>query len=129
MRQIDLSTIQGCGQELEACSNGLAWMDHLWGDLLDSLDEAESTWEAKEAEAAELARADAPKAATATEIRALITKHVNATPSYRKALDEVREKRRQKAKLERWFRTAEKRISAAQSAQNGHDRLAKHGGA
>jgi hypothetical protein len=128
VNEIDLTTMQGCQNELQACSRGLAYMDHWWGALLDAKDEAESVWAAQELEAAALARADAPSGATATEIKALITKHVNATPSARKALDEVTEKRRQKEKLERWFRSLEKRQSAAQAARNGHEALAKYGG-
>jgi hypothetical protein len=129
LRQIDLSTIQGCGEELEACANGLAYMDHLWNDCIDAVDTHRETVDSYEADAAAEIRESLPKAATATEVKAAIHRWFERRPDARKARDNLREAERQKAKLERWFRTAEKRISAAQSAQNGHDRLAKHGGA
>jgi hypothetical protein len=125
---IDLKSLQGCQAELEACCNGLAWLDHLWGMAVDALSEAEDVWATVESDAAKAARDDAPSAATATEIRGLITAYVNRTPSARKAKDKLTEAKNERDKLERWMRTAEKRLSAAQTAARGHDALGRYGG-
>jgi hypothetical protein len=125
---IDLTTLHGCMTELEQTSRGLAYMDHLWGLMLDHLDEAEATWDAVKSEAATKARTDLPKAATAVEINAAITRYVNQRPSDVEARQRVLEKRRQKAKLERYFRSLEKRASSAASAKNVHEQLGKFGG-
>lgn len=128
MNEIDLQSIPGCMAEIEACSRGLAAMDHLYGRVLDDLADRRVTWEAIEVDAARSARDDAPRAATATEIRAGITAYVNRTPSASKARAELAEAENRKEKLDRWMRSLEKRMSGAQSAQNGHDKLAKYGG-
>lgn len=125
---ISLTDPQSCQAELERCSNGLAYMDHLYSQVLDALDEAEATWEAVEAEAAAAARTDAPKAATATEIRGLIHEWVSQRPSKAEAREKAREARRRKDKLDRFMRSLEKRLSAAQSAAKGHESLGRYGG-
>lgn len=126
--QIDLSTVQGCQAELQTCARGLAWLDHLWGECIDSLSEAEAVMDAVEVEAAKAARQNCPDKATAAEIKAGMTAYVNARPSERKAADRLREARDTKEKIARWMRTAEKRMSGAQSALNGHQALGRYGG-
>jgi uncharacterized protein involved in exopolysaccharide biosynthesis len=115
-------------KELSDCSRGLAYLDHHYATTLDALDAAEATWDTVEAEAAEKARTDAPRAATATEIKGLITSYVDRHPSMREDREKVQAERRELAKIERWMRTLEKRMSAAQSALNGHDQLGRYGG-
>lgn len=125
----DISTgIPACQQELEVCKRGMATLDHLFGRILDDVDNHQQTWDSTEAEAARAARADAPKAATATEIKGLITEWVNKRPSAHEARESYRQALRRKEKVERWMRSLEKRMSAAQSAMNGHDSLGKYGG-
>lgn len=124
----NLQDVFGCLREIEDCSCGLAYLDHVYGRTLDDLDAAEATWDTVEAEAAEKARADAPKAATATEIKAGITRYVDRHPSMREDREKVLKLRRKLAKVERWMRTLEKRLSAAQSANNAHDTLGRYGG-
>lgn len=123
-----LTTPHGVLQELEDIRAGLLYFDHLFGRVLDDLHERQSVWNTAESEAAALARADAPKAATATEIKGLITHHVNASPSARKARDELAEAEARKAKIERWVRSLEQRLKAAQSAKGTHDQLMQGGG-
>jgi hypothetical protein len=126
---VDLSSVHGCLRELEDCSKGLAYFDHLWGRVIDDLDKHRETVETYESEAARDVREGLPaKGATAAEVNAGINHWFQVRPDARKARDELREAERRKAKLERWFRTLEKRMSAAQTAQNGHDQLARHGG-
>lgn len=126
---IDLKAdVHGCLRELENCSNGLVYFDHLWGRVIDDIDKAEETYEAYESEAAEKVRESAPNAATATEIKAGINRYIERRKDAREARDELKEARRRKAKLERWIRSLEKRQSAAQTAQNGHAQIAKGGG-
>lgn len=124
----NLQNIHGCVAELQDCSNGLVYFDHLWGRVLDDIDSREETYEAYESEAAEKVRSALPAAATATEVKAAINRYIERRSDAREARDQLKEARRRKAKLERWFRTLEKRQSAAQSAQNGHDRIARGGG-
>jgi len=128
VREIDLKTLHGCLEELESCSRGLAYFDHLYAICLDKLNEAEATMEAVRSEAAAAAREDAPKAATAVEINGRITHWINERPSASKARSTLREVETQKAKLDRWLRSLEKRLSAAQSARSGHESLARGGG-
>jgi DNA repair exonuclease SbcCD ATPase subunit len=124
----NLSTLHGCLEELEACSTGLTYFDHLFARVLDDLDQRRLTWESIEAEAAKAARQDAPKAATATEIKGLMTQYVERRSSHAKARDQLREAERRKEKIDRWTRTLEKRIGAAQSAKGIHEQLAEGGG-
>jgi hypothetical protein len=126
--QPKLNDVFGCMKELSDCSRGLAYLDHHYAQTLDALDVAEATWNTVEAEAAEKARTDAPKAATAVEIRGLITSYVDRHQSKREDRERVQAERRELAKIERWMRTLEKRMSAAQSALNGHDQLGRYGG-
>lgn len=125
---MDLSNVHGCLQELEDCSRGLVYFDHLWGRVIDDLDKHRETVDTYESEAAENVRASLPKGATATEVKAGINHWFQVRPDARKARDELREAERRRAKLERWFRTLEKRQSAAQAARNGHELLARGGG-
>lgn len=120
--------IPACIAELQYCKSALARLDHLYGRALDDLDETKRTWELVEAEAARAARDDAPSAATATEIRGRIAEYVERRPSARTARESYLSAVTRRDKLERWMRTFEHRLSAAQSAQNGHDRLARYGG-
>lgn len=129
MKQIDLSNVHACQSEMQDCSRGLAYLDHIFGRAVDALSEAESTWDSVESDAAAKVREDAPKAATATEIKGAITAYVNARPPAREARDELTKARDRMAKVDRWMRSLEKRLSAAQSAQNGHQALGKYGGA
>lgn len=124
----DFKDIPGCIRELEACNRGLAYLDHLYGRVLDELDEAEATWDSTEAKAARAARDDAPSGATATEIKGRIIEWVEARPSALQAREAVKEQRRRKDKIDRWMRSLEKRGGFSQSAQNGHDKLGKYGG-
>lgn len=124
----DLLSIQGCIQEIENCNRGLAYLDHVFGTVLNKLDESETTWASVEAEAAEAARRDAPSGTTATEIKGGITRWVEQRPSKVEAREDAKRWRRRKEKVDRWMRTLEKRLSAAQSAQNGHDALGRYGG-
>jgi Skp family chaperone for outer membrane proteins len=124
----DFSNVNGCIEELQACNKGLVYLDHLYGRILDELAEAEQTWASVEADAAKAARDDAPKAATAVEIKGAMTEWVNNRPSASKARDAVQEARRRKEKIDRWIRSLEKRGNFAQSAQKGHEQLAKGGG-
>lgn len=124
----DLLSVQGCQQEIQDCSRGLAYLDHIFGIVLSNLDDAETTWNSVEADAAQCARADAPKAATAVEIKGGITRWVQAHPSALRDRENVLEWRRRLTKVERWMRTLEKRLSAAQSAQKGHEQLGRYGG-
>lgn len=123
-----LSDVHGCLQELEDCSRGLTYFDHLWGRVIDDLDKRQETVDSYESDAATEVRASLPRGATATEVRAAINHWFQVRPDARKARDELREAERRKTKLERWFRTLEKRSSAAQSAAKGHEQLARGGG-
>lgn len=125
---INLSTVQGCQAELETCANGLAYLDHWWSRILDELDKAEGAWETIEATAAAQARGPDDKHLTATEIKGRITAWVDNVTDATEKRDRVREMRRIKAKVERYFRSLEKRLSAAQTASKGHDALASGGG-
>jgi hypothetical protein len=124
----DLSTLHGCLEELSACSTGLTYFDHLFHQVLDDLERHQLTWESIEAEAAKAARQDAPKAATATEIKGLMTQYVERRTSHAAARNALREAERRKEKIDRWTRTLEKRIGAAQSAKGIHEQLAEGGG-
>ena len=124
----DLSTWHGVLAELEDLSNGLLYFDHLYGQVLNDVDERKATYEAVESKAAAAARTDAPKAATATEINGRITEWINARPSARQALDDLREAERRKAKIERWVRSLEQRLKAAQTAKGIHEQLSHGGG-
>ena len=128
MKPIDLSNVHACQSEIQDCSRGLAYLDHLFSQAVDLVSEKETIWDSEESEALRAAREDAPKAATATEIRGLVTAHVNKRPSARKARDELRAAHDTKEKVERFMRSIEKRLSAAQSAMNGHQALGKYGG-
>lgn len=125
---MNLSNVHGCIQEIEDCSQGLAYFDHLWGRVIDDLDRRAETVDTYESEAAVEVRKSLPKAATATEVNAAINHWFQIRPDARKARDELREAKRRKVKLERWFRSLEKRQSGAQSAQNGHEQIARYGG-
>lgn len=124
----NLQNVHGCIQELEDCTHGLAYFDHLWGRVIDDIDSRRERVESYESEAAKEVRLTLPKAATATEVNAAINHWFQVNPPARKARDEYREALRRKAKLERWFRTLEKRQSAAQNARNGHEQLSRYGG-
>lgn len=124
----NLQNVHGCLRELEDCSHGIAYLDHLFGRVLDDLAERQATMENVESEAAIAARKDAPSAATAAEIKGLMTKWINERPSKAKAREELREAQRRKDKVDRWMRSLEKRGGFAQSAQNGHEQIARFGG-
>lgn len=128
MKPINLQNVHGCLEELETCSKGLAYLDHLYGKVLDDLHDFAVAWETTEAEAAAAARTAAPKAATAAEIKGLMTAWVDSKPAARMSRENLREAERRKAKLDRWMRTLEKRGGFAQSAQNGHALIDKGGG-
>ena len=128
MDEIDLSNPLACNAEIVACSRGLAYLDHMFGQIVDSLSEAEAVMETVESDAAKAARSDAPSAATAAEIKGLMTSWINARPSASQARTELRKAQDRKAKIDRWLRSLEKRMSAAQSALNGHQSLARYGG-
>ena len=125
---IDLSNVHGCQAELETCANGLAYLDHWWCKVLDALDDAEKDWETVEATAAAQVRG-VDTHLTATEVKGRITLWIDEVKDASEKRDKVREMRRIKAKVERYFRSLEKRLSAAQTAQNGHAEIAKGGGA
>lgn len=116
-----------CQLELERCARGLAYLDHLYGRVLDDMDACRAEWDEVEAQAAIASRGDA-KALTATEVKARITQWVNKRPEARELRERLAAAERRKAKIERWMRSLEKRISAAQSALNGHEQLARYGG-
>lgn len=124
---IDLSNVLSCQAELQRCSNGLAYLDHWWCAVLDEVDEAEQAWDTVEAKAAAEAR-NGDKALTAVEVKGRITAAIDADEDASAARERLRNARSIKAKVERYFRSLEKRIGAAQSAQNGHGQLARGGG-
>ena len=124
----DFTNIHGCIAELQDCNRGLVYLDHLFGRILDELAEAEQIWINVESDAALAARKDAPKAATAIEIKGAMTEWVNHRPSAVEARDAYQEARRRKDKIDRWIRSLEKRGNFAQSAQNGHALLTRGGG-
>ena len=128
MNELTLQNLQGCLSELENCSRGLTYSDHIFSLVLDAIDETAETWATYEAEGREAVRTDYPKATTAGEKDAALHEWVLRHPSARKARDAHQEAVRRKSKVERFMRTMEKRIGSAQSAQNVHDRIARHGG-
>lgn len=125
---VSLTTIHGCLEELEAVSNGLLWFDHLYGQVLDDIDAKRVTWDSVEAEAAKVARAEIPKAATAIEVKGFITRYVEQRVSGVEARDQLREAERRKDKIERWVRSLEQRLKAAQTAKGIHEQLSHGGG-
>lgn len=127
MEKINLQNTHGCLAELEACSNGLAYFDHLYSRVLDQTREAEAVWESIEAEAAAAARDDARSGATAVEIKGLMTAWVDKRPSHSNARLLLRKLQADEAKLERFTRSLEKRMSAAQSAAKAHELIARQG--
>lgn len=128
MNELTLQNTHGCIDELEACSRGLTYADHLWAEVIDDLDNRQETFDSYESIAAKEIRLSLPSGATATEVKAAINEWFEKRPVERKARDELREAERRKVKLERFFRTLEKRIGSAQAARNGHELLAKAGG-
>ena len=127
--RIDLkSDVHSCLHELEEVANGLAYLDHIYGQILDDLDRRTHEWELIEADAAEKVRDDLPERATATEVKAAITKLVESNEAWARAHYKFVEAKRRKAKCERWMRTLEKRGSFAQAARNGHEQIARFAG-
>lgn len=128
VKQINLSNVLACVDELQTCANSLAILDHWFNASVDMLSDAEETWSAYESTAAAEVRPNLPKTATATEVRAAMNEWVRNRPDARKAWDHLREARKYKEKVERFIRTLEKRGGLAQSAKNGHESLAQHAG-
>ena len=119
MRQIDLQTVPGCIEEIQNCSNGMAWLDHQFGKALDDIDRTRETWEAVESDAVREVRERVPKAATAVEVRGAVNDWIVNRADARAAREDHRAALRHREKVERWMKTLEKRLSAAQTAQNG----------
>ena len=119
MRDIDLQSVPGCHQELQDCANGMAYLDHLFGRVMDDLDRTRETWEAVEADAVREVRERVTKAATAVEVRGAVNDWIVNRADARDAREAYREAHRRKEKIERWMKTLEKRLSAAQTAHNG----------
>lgn len=125
MNPIDLSTPQGCEEELERCTNGMAYLDHAYYLAVDARDDADSDWEEWEAKATQ---AVAEKGITATELRGRITRWCLKEPEAMEARKKQRQAKAQLDKLERWFRTAEQRSTNAQAALKKHMGGARYGG-
>lgn len=119
-RRIELDTAPKARRELERCSTALARLDHAFTLARIQLDEAEQQWEDVEADAALAARQGDEKL-TATEIKARVTKLVSDDDSASEARQRAREARRNLDLIERWYRSCEKRASAAQSAMKQHE--------
>lgn len=128
MNEINLSNVHGCLTELQTCANGLAFLDHKFHEATQAVSRNEALMESIEARAAEWARQDAPKAATAAEIKGRMTRYINERTEDAKVRAELRSAKDLLAKVERYMRSLEKRIGAAQAARNGHELLAKAGG-
>ena len=119
MRPIDLQSVPGCHQELQDCANGMAYLDHMFGKVMDDLDRTRETWEAVEADAVREVRERVTKAATAVEVRGAVNDWIVNRADARDAREAYREAIRRREKIERWMKTLEKRLSAAQTAHNG----------
>ncbi len=129
MKQIDLSNVHACQSEMQDCSRGLAYLDHLFGQIVDSLAAAQDEYDTIEAAiSAGVRQGDDSKALTATEIKGRITAAFEESPAYREVRVKLTEARGRKTKIDRWMRSIEKRLGAAQSASNGHDQIGRYGG-
>ena len=115
--RIHLDTLVGCEQELERCTNGLAMFDHAFHLAVDKRDRAEDVWLDHEGiAAAEVAT----KGMTATELKGRIRAWVTEHPEAKKAREEYQAAERYLTKLDRYYRSLEKRASNAQTAQKRH---------
>jgi len=121
VNRIRLDTPEACRVELERCSSGLAWLDHAYSLARDAVDDAEQTYNAFEADAAVAARKQLGKGATATEVKGAITSWVLSNEHADSASIDLYKARAMLDKLERYFRSLEKRLGAAQSAAKQHD--------
>lgn len=120
--------IPACIAELEYCKRALARLDHLFGRALDDVDRAQAIWENIEAKASAHARSEVRKAATAAEVKGAMADYVNDRPEDVKVRGELRDANRRLEKLRRWQESFARRMSAAQTAQNGHEALGRYGG-
>lgn len=128
MKEIDLSNIHACQSEMQDCSRGLAYLDHIYGQVIDDLSACELNWNQAEAAAAKAVRMTIRKGATAAEVKGAIHDWITNVAYGPQARENLRKARDRKEKVDRWMRSLEKRLSAAQSAQNGHQALGKYGG-
>lgn len=119
----------GILDELERCRNGLVETNHRFGQAIDRLSETRRTWESVESEAARAVRKDAPKAATATEIKGLITAYVNIRPSSAAARAEYDAAKDDLTKIESEISTFHHIIKTLQTAKGIHEQLLQGGGA
>lgn len=123
-----LRDLFGVLDELQACKDGLTHFDHVFGLAIDEVTRTERIWKNVEAQASKAARADAPKAATATEINGLITTWVNDRPSAVEARENHAKAEADLKKVERWIRSLEQRLKTAQTAKGVHEQLMQGGG-
>lgn len=124
----NLSTTHGCLREFEDCSNGLTYFDHLFHLALDELDEAREGWEPWKAEGLDWARRSLGKGATAGELQSKLIEWAGRDQAATASLTRLREAERNKAKLDRFIASLEKRLTAAQSALRGHEQLSRYAG-
>ncbi len=130
-REIDLTSIPGCHHEIQECSRGLAWLDHLFASAVNDLSDAEDAWATWEAKALAAARENARSGATAAEMRGLVTTYREQVEDgkCREAWVALRTAQRRKEKVLKFIDSLGKRQSAAQSALKGHENLGRYGGA
>lgn len=125
-RPIQLNTLEGCERELTRCSNGLAWLDHAYHRAVDSCDHWDDIVDQWESQAAE--GVHKRSGITATELKGLITMWFLSNEDARQAREAQREAHKTMKKLERFYRSLEKRASNAQSAQKKHLGEGRYGG-
>ena len=59
MNRVRLDSPHACQVELERCSSGLAWLDHLYTQTVEALSATEQEWDGWEAQAAHARRRNA----------------------------------------------------------------------
>lgn len=116
--RIRLDTADACERELERCTNGMALLDHLYTQAREAIDEAEvaqAEWDAIAVKAVA-----PPKGMTVREIDSRVEGWYAENPEANEARKRLREIKADLDKIDRWFKTAEKRSTNASAAMKKH---------